>query len=375
MKYHIKCGPASISLESSDGSSADASAILSALRAWMPVESANDAVALRFAVQSTLNARSDSNSAAPSASWWDGKAWQATVQRTKQQLEWEVAPRYNAVVSTMRLVPPPLLRFAHVHHFGIAQVRASALLYGHVLPGAQLALLEHDATLAHASSLVGPRGGAVLVLGWGGAGKTSASTSLYMRQPDRWRSMSDDLAIVSSDGTLYRSPVPVNVFPYNTELFPELAAVVSRDASMSDRAQWWLRARILGSAGVARRFAPLEGFQGPASAPLAAVVELRRADVSDAVIEATTVDAIATEARRVLDHELSRGLRPMRAAYAQATASTVLPFPSPDAQLARAESTLRAALSRCQLHRITLPRRTPPDAVGRLVEQVVEGVA
>lgn len=363
----VRFGPASISLQSD----AAAEPVVAALARWLPCERETQDADVALTVHST-RLESESGDAA-SAQWWDGKAWEASLRRETRGISWTVTPRENSVVAATRFVPDAAIRVAHVHRFGRVEMRASALLYGHILPGAELALLQRGATLVHASSLTGPLGGGVLVLGWGGAGKTSASTSLYLRQPGRWRAMSDDLAIVSRDGLLHRSPVPINVFPYNTELFPELAAYVTKGAGFADRQQWQWRARLLGGSGVARRFAPFAEFVGPPSAPLKAVVELRREDVSTPIVEAADAKQIAAEARRVLAHELARGFRPMNRLYEEGRQG--LPFPSPDAQLDAAEAILLAATAHCRVVRITLPRRTPPTQVGALVEQVVQGVA
>lgn len=363
--HRVQFGPATIAVTADDA----ATSVLAALSRWLPSDPITDDPDVVF----HLHARPQSASSPAAAGWWDGKAWSASLQRSGSRLDWTLRPRESAVFRATRVVPDAVIRAAHVHHFGRAEMRAGALLYGHVLPGAQLALLARGATLVHASSLVGPRGGGVLVLGRGGAGKTSASTSLYMRQPDRWRSMSDDLAIVSRDGLLHRSPVPINVFPYNTERFDELAAVVAKDASLADRAHWWFRARILGPSGVARRFAPLRGFMGPTAVPLAAVVELVRDDVASPLIRTLDARAVIDEACRVLDDELARGLRPMRRLYAEGLPA--LPFMHPDEQRASVASILADAMVGRQITHITLPRRTPPDAVGQLVEAAVGDTA
>jgi hypothetical protein len=363
----IRFGPATVSVEAAT----DVESVVAALTRWLPSEAASARPDVAF----TVRARRGAAPRDPLAvTWWDGKAWQAELQRRETGLEWMVSPRENGVVGATRFVPDAVIRIAHVHGFGRDEIRASALLYGHLLPAAQLALLRHEATLVHASSLVGPRGGGVLVLGWGGAAKTSASTSLYVRQPERWRSMSDDLAIVSRDGRLHRSPVPVNVFPYNTELFPELAAITAAGAGLVDRAHWRWRARLLGPSGVARRFAPFAEFQGPPTAPLAAVVELQRRDIPAPIVEPADAAAIAAEARRVLAHELARGFGPMQRLHASRDAAS-LPFAHPDVQLAEAEAHLIAAVARCRIARISLPLRTPPAEVGQLVERVVADVA
>lgn len=363
--HRIQFGPATIAL----AADADTASVLTALSRWMPGEE----VVAEPDVVFHLLLHPEAAPAPPAVGWWDGKSWFAALRRNAAHLVWNLHPRESALFRATRVVPDAVVRAAHIHHFGRAEMRASALLYGHLLPGAQLALLARGATLVHASSLVGPRGRGVLVLGRGGAGKTSASTSLYMRQPDRWRSMSDDLAIVSADGMLHRSPVPINVFPYNTERFDELAAVVANEASVADRMHWWLRARLLGPSGVARRFAPLADFTGPASVPLAAVVDLVRADVAAPEVSTLDAQSVVAEACRVLDHELARGLRPMRRLSSEGVRN--LPFAHPDEQLALVTSMLNGAFSGCTVTHITLPRFTPPDVVGRLVEAAVQDVA
>jgi hypothetical protein len=311
-------------------------------------------------------------STAQGSGWWDGKAWDAVLLREGAGgvLRWVLSLHESRALWATRVVPNAVIGWAHAHRFGRAQMLANAALYGHLLPAAQEALRLHNSTLVHASAVTGPSGDAVLILGRGGAGKTSASTQLYIRQPERWRYMSDDLAVLSADGILYRSPVPLNIFPYNTERFPELWDLLAAEMSPWDRLQWSLRRRILGAAATARRRPPFSSYLGPPTARIRQVVELERADILSPVAEAGDVRRVVREARNVLAHELARGFLGVASVRALAKQG-VVPLPDPTTALDDAERVMERAFGLARLHRIQLPRFASPDAVGEIVERTI----
>jgi hypothetical protein len=311
-------------------------------------------------------------SAATASGWWDGKAWDAIPSRDEASgmLRWRVFLHESPFVWATRVVPDAAIRWAHVLRFSRAEILANALLYGHVLPAAQEALRNRNATLVHASAVASVSGDAVLVLGRGGAGKTSASTQLYIRQPDRWRYMSDDLAVLSADGTLYRSPVPLNIFPYNTQRFPELWNLLASRMSPSDRLHWHVRRTIFGVGGTARRRPPFSEYLGPATARIRQVVELDRVDVPLPVTQAADIARVASEARDVLAHELRRGFNGI-SRWRAAAAPGSMPLPDPSVALDDAERVMRSAFRAARLYRIALPLLAPPDAVGEVIEHTI----
>lgn len=304
--------------------------------------------------------------------WWDGKAWDAVPSRDEASgmLLWRVFLHEAPFVRATRIVPDVAIRWAHVLGFGRAQILANAVLYGHVLPAAQEALRNCNATLVHASAVASVDGDAVLVLGRGGAGKTSASTQLYIRKPDRWRYMSDDLAVLAADGTLYRSPVPLNIFPYNTQRFPELWSLLTSTMSPMDRLQWQVRRTIFGVGGAARRLPPFEKYLGPATARVRQVVELARVDVPLPVTQTADSARVAREARDVLMHELRRGFNGISRWRAE-TGPKSMALPDPSAALDDAERVMRSAFCSARLHRIAVPLLAPPDEVGAVVERTI----
>lgn len=303
--------------------------------------------------------------------WWDGKAWDAIpgVNATTGQPEWRLHLHESPTIKATRFMPGFLTRWAHIHWFNRHEILANAALYGQLLPAAQEALRHHDATLVHASAVAGPDGEAILLLGRGGAGKTSASTQLYIRKPDKWKYMSDDLAILAADGTLYRSPIPLNVFPYNTERFSELWTLLADSMTPFEALQWRIRHALLGASGVARRRAPFSENLGPDTAHVSQVVELYRASISEPVSDIADAESMAREARDVLAHELRRGFEGM-AQLRKTNTNNPESNPDPGKILDSAESVMRRVFSSASVHRIGFPKLAPPDEVCRTVERV-----
>lgn len=371
----LRFGPATVQVRVDEAYSC----VLNSLAKWFEhssneeVETPDVSVVLSPGRAPHRQARTRVCSSAHGDGWWDGKAWDAIPSRNEAlgTLEWRLFLHESPVLLATRLVPDAVIRWAHAHRFGRSEMLASAALYGHLLPAAQEALRGYNATLVHASAVTSARGDAVLMLGRGGAGKTSASTQLYIRKSDRWRYMSDDLAVVSADGTLYRSPVPLNIFPYNTERFPELWGLLAADMSRSDRLQWQVRRALLGASATARRRSPFRQYIGPPIARIRQVVELDRADIPSPTVEEADPLRVAEEARNVLAHELRRGfdgISRMRTAAGPESP----PLTDPLAALDDAERVMRQAFGSARLHRICLSRMARPDAVSAIVERTIE---
>jgi len=124
-------------------------------------------------------------------------------------------------------------------------------------------MLRQGYTFLHAASIsVGGRG--VVLTGWGGTGKTSATSSL-IRRSDDIEFLSDDLSIVSDEGDLYPYYKSSVIYAYNTE-GDEMPASALLKGSL-DRAHWHWRAWRYGKKGVRRRIPPEALFEGSVGSP------------------------------------------------------------------------------------------------------------
>lgn len=162
---------------------------------------------------------------------------------------------------------------------------AKNFVYGVLEPLWQAWMISQETTFLHASSLsINGRG--IALTGWGGSGKTSASSAL-IRNSEHIKFLSDDLAIITSQGEIYPYYKSSVIYPYNTagDTLPKSDFL----NGFSDQFQWKLREWKNGKKGVRRRVPPEKLFAGqvgrPGSRELEKVVYLSR------------------EKREYLDHE------------------------------------------------------------------------
>lgn len=304
----------------------------------------------------------------PSATEWDGRAWEAArVQRDERSTPsmWRLRLRDGPLLRTVGRLPDPVFRFLHVHRFDPDGVRASTFLYRHLIPAVQSALLAKNATLVHASSLVGPDRSGMMVSGEGGAGKTSGSAALYLGSPERWRFMSDDLAVLDAQGEVHFSPLPLNVFPYSTRTFPPLHERVVQPMTISDRLQWRIRGFIMGAKGVARRVAPWGTSGVPKTVPLTVFVHLDRSDVTDPVVASGDPESAARTCGRILRHELRTSLSLYAEERRGASQTGAI-----EALARGGEAVIERALLGVPVVNARIPQAMSVPALGRFLEEV-----
>lgn len=304
---------------------------------------------------------------------WDGRGWETIISRNDSgALLWTCSRRDGVVLSLARRLPSIALRLAHEHYFSYQEMLASTFVYRQLIPGIQVALLDRGATLIHASSIHDASGMAVLVAGWGGSGKTSASSYLYMNQPECWKYLSDDLAILGKDGIIHFSPIPINVFPYNVHQFPVLEKQIVGAMGIVERWQWRLRRRLFGFDGVARRVAPVRDIEPNKKFRLGLALHLQRTNSAVPRITECGVEDLAKVAKNVLSYELRHGLNAYTLANAFYTAATPI-IPGPDEIANRAQRIMESAFAHVRLACIDVPKSYGPMQVSGLVADIAQG--
>ena len=304
--------------------------------------------------------------------FWDKRAWECELQPplpTSGQIipTWLCRARDGMILRLAKRVPTIVLRLAHQHYFSYQEMLASTLLYRLIIPAVQLALVKMNCSLVHASAVHDARGNALLLCGWGGTGKTSASTQLYLQPGAKWQYLSDDLAIVSGDGRIYFSPIPLNIFPYNTSRFQELERRLLGNMGKLDRLHWRARARLLGPSSVARRIAPLQAQPLIDGARLSWVVGLQRSSMPDIRISACQPSVVAGVAKNVLLYELRHAWPFLLYANAYLHESSPT-LPSPDALALESEAILGRAFRMAAVARMDIPSRAGGTEVSRTLE-------
>jgi hypothetical protein len=121
----------------------------------------------------------------------------------------------------------------------------------HELVVVPAALLTPGLVPLHASA-VAVGGGALLIGGTGGVGKTTLATRACLRGA---AFMADDITVASVNGTAFPNLAYPKIYAYNVEQDYELRRRVLANRGVTDRVQWWLRRRF-GAKMVRRAVSP-----------------------------------------------------------------------------------------------------------------------
>jgi len=131
-------------------------------------------------------------------------------------------------------------------------------------------------------------GKGVLIAGSGGSGKTSAILSL--RNNNKTSFLSDDIAVLSSNGSVYPNFSWPKIYGYNLTDIPELKSQIFSTRSVFDRLNFNLRAK-LNLSKVRRKIRPKDLFNkiSKDAVKLSAIYYLFRQDISKVIVEKLNV--------------------------------------------------------------------------------------
>lgn len=173
-------------------------------------------------------------------------------------------------------------RFLHPTYKSTEETYGADFMYKVFLPLIQIKLSEKGSTFVH-SSAVSIKGRSVLFTSWGGIGKTTTLLKLLLTHKDI-KFLSDDMAVLGSDGKIHLSAKYLHIYPYNWMGFESLKKIAYSSRGLIDKFNWKFWSIFRGKA-VCRRMPPSELFpsQLADAAPLDKVFFLRRNNVDSIV--------------------------------------------------------------------------------------------
>jgi len=306
----------------------------------------------------------------------DNRAWEVFLsvsqQNTTTAWQYVCVPRLGARLRIIKHFPSFFIRFLSPEFADLPYFRASYFVYNVMLPALQVALLARGATFIHASSIVGREGEGVLFSGWGGSGKTTASSYLYLTNPVAWSFLSDDLAIIDRKGRIWLNPFPINIFPYNTNTFPRLAELLDRSMAYTERLHWKVFRWVFGMKGGMRRRAPLEGTYRECLAKISFGIHIERRFVSEFQVETLPASEFAKIAKNILLFEL-RNKSTLFSLVNSIKDGARFCIPSLDEVGIRAEAIYSSALKDINLRRVSVPKNASTQEVGKFFEDFLQG--
>ena len=161
--------------------------------------------------------------------------------------------RYDSRVTNTNVISREAMRSVNRSYISRAQNLAKVILYNDIEPLIHQKILQDGGAFIHASC-VARSDSAVVISGWGGAGKTSVATELT--DSNEWKLVSDDLCLVDSRGDVQPYLKRVQIYPYNLD--SRKAIELIQDRSLRSRINWKLRSIAVGEKSVRRRVLPHE---------------------------------------------------------------------------------------------------------------------
>jgi len=148
----------------------------------------------------------------------------------------------------------PIIKFISVD-FNSSIQAVGTLLHEMVL--VPMTYFFDDLTIIHASSFKNIKSGKVHVIGGtGGVGKTSME--LLFCKKDDYSFISDDIAVVDSDGFIYPNLSYPKIYAYNVADDKEFEKIVLSNDNMMGKFQWFFIKKLRGEKRVRRRLSPVK---------------------------------------------------------------------------------------------------------------------
>lgn len=164
------------------------------------------------------------------------KIWQVQVEATSDPVRVTLAPRRMGSLKGVVRNVKKAWRYLHTHGRGGYVHQLKRLLFYVYMPMVELALLQRGSSFAHCSAI--ERDGRVALFpASGGVGKTSIM-GRYIDQG--WRFLSDDMCVISADGTASLHPLPMHIYKFHEVHCPSIVQRMRSVAPWWDRLLWAL---------------------------------------------------------------------------------------------------------------------------------------
>jgi hypothetical protein len=233
-----------------------------------------------------------------------------------------------------------------------------------------LGQIDMGQSYVHASAMC-REGRGIAFLAWCGVGKTTALLKLCSE--DGWKYLSDDLALIDDEGTLYRTPRKIQLYAHNLAEDARLTERLLKSSTMLDRAAWQYHLKRNGTSGVRRRVAPevLFGSDGvAASARLSDLVFLDSVSQPGCTVFPMTAEAMAARMAPIVLAELD----PFTTLFREAEANGVRLFRDPRDTQEKTRQILSKAFANARPIGIKVGPGTTPSILADVIRRhVLEG--
>lgn len=264
--------------------------------------------------------------------------------------------------------PAVIQRMCNWNYLTIAEENAKGIVYDVLDQVIQVRQLEMNQTFLH-SSAIEKNGDVYVIAGWGGVGKTSSVMSLISEH--EFKFLSDDLGILDSEATFWRSPKRIQIYPYNLVGSETLTARLLGDRTFVDRQHWNIRTKRFGIKGVRRRVSAEEFFGSHAVAKSGQVkgfIHLERGNFDATKIESSNSADASRRTSHILVHELNP-MAEIGAAFSGANIDS--PFET-SRWRETTELVLAKALAQVPCFSVKVPEATTPKQLAKTLLELIE---
>lgn len=302
----------------------------------------------------------------------DGRAWSVYLDKNDDgELHIYCIPHPVGHMKIIKLLPSFLIKPLLNDAPSFKYLQASYFLYNVLVPIAEMQLLKKDCTFIHSSS-VSSSDGSFLFTGLGGTGKTSISSYLYLRKESKFGCLGDDLSIVSGDGQVFLNPMPMNVYPYNVETFPELGKYVKSSLSFFEKFLWKTRSSILGSKAAMKRVSIPKNRVKTSKDKINAIYYLERSDVDNIRIDQITAGEVSFVSKNILLGELSSKMSLFVSANTRIEKRNILNIPTIEELSLNTEEIYNAALKDKSVYKVSIPMSMNTVELGESIQEILD---
>uniref|UniRef100_A0A7V5XGD3 HPr kinase n=1 Tax=Thermodesulfobacterium geofontis TaxID=1295609 RepID=A0A7V5XGD3_9BACT len=304
-------------------------------------------------------------------SYWDERAWLVFIQK-QNPANWKITcvPKFSRRMSVVRYFPSFFIRPLFNDAPTFKYLQASYFLYNILIPIVQSILLTKGCTFIHAASVCSVKG-SYLFSGLGGAGKTSASSYLYLKESDVYNCLGDDFSIISETGIVYPNPMPMNVYPYNIKSFPELKKYLLTSMSFSEKFYWKVRSFLFGSKAAMKRIALPKTTVDCQNTELNTVFHLERWGGETFKIKELKPREFSTIAKNILLYEFKDKQKLFASANLSSEINKTFNIPSIDQMGLKAEEIYMKACRNKKIIKILVPENINIIELGEFIRKLI----
>ena len=117
---------------------------------------------------------------------------------------------------------------------------------------------DNSKFLLHSSAFKRQDGGAILIGGTGGVGKTSIEIELCMNRG--YTFIADDISVIDDDGYVWPNLSFPKIYAYNLKNNHKLKSLIFKQRPLHDKLAWKFKLLFSGAAGVRRTISPVEAY-------------------------------------------------------------------------------------------------------------------